>query len=81
MDDPAWEEWGQTVAELRARYGALRLSTLEECMTMVLAAAAQIAHREDTHPCTVLHNIAIQTHLLWHHRWHEFIHEMLEADE
>jgi len=75
------DRYMQIVAELRVRYDALRISTTEECMTMLLAAAAQMAHRNETHPASVLYAAAEQTEVLWGERWGMFIHDMLEAEE
>lgn len=71
----------QAVDEIRARYGALRMSTEEECVVMLIAAAAQLAHRDETHPAAVLYTCAEQIKKLWGERWGMFVHDMLEADE
>lgn len=80
MELPDWTP-DRSVAELRVRYGALRLSSTEECMTMLIAAAAQVAHREEKHPAGVLYATAEAVKMWWGIRWDTFIHEMLEADE
>ena len=79
MDDFDWSH-ERTVAELRVRYGALRSSTDAECATMILAAAAQVAHRDNVHPAAVLHRMAVGVSTLWNAKWDEYIHEMLEVD-
>lgn len=80
MDDAFDWDFERTVAELRVRYGALRHSTTAECMTMLLAAASQLAHRDESHPAAVLYVTADQVKMLWGTRWGTFIHEMLETD-
>lgn len=67
--------------ELRVRYDALRLSDEDEVMAMLLAAACQLAHRNECHPGAVLVKAGEQTKELWADRWGAFIHDTLEADD
>ena len=69
------------LAELRVRYDALSISDEDEVMAMLLAAACQMAHRNECHPAAVLIKAGEQTKELWGERWGVFIHQMLEADE
>ena len=70
-----------TLAELVVRYDALRLSNEDECMTMMLAAACQLATRNDCHPGAILVRAGEQTKDLWGERWGVFIRQMLETGE
>lgn len=81
MLEPDGAEWSKTLADLRIRYDALRLSDDEEVMSMLVAAVCQLAHREETHPAAILFTFAEQIKRLWGERWGMFVHDMLEADD